>query len=586
MTMILLCSPELTPDERGLQILAEFFGLQVRAISEPVTNVAEDRAIHIAATCDSLKAFTEHPSGRQWLTRRLSAYGSSLFLTGVTSSEHHLTTLESLVPGVVQSVSRLAPDARPYEIPPDLSNGLQYFAGLSFGRGDSEIDGTFTLMPGAAGVTELVTVGGRPCYVKVERGAVAYFLLACERVLDINGPAEAGQQPVDRFLQFVPFLAYLREAFGTQCWHNQRPAACFIVDDPLLTPRYGFLDFDRLDSLMEHSRLSTNIAFIPWNWRRTDSRVVEKFRRPDRRLSISIHGCDHTEAEFGITDERRLRFQSRRALVRMEAHERLTGIRHNRVMIFPQGVFSKASLRALADEGFLAAANSTIYPVDAAPGEITFRDLLEVAVVENRGVPLFMRHYPNRPEKFALDLFLGRQVLIVEHHSFFKHGYEAIERCAAFVNRLAPHIRWTDLDELCTSACLVREVPADGVYVQAFGPVVRLRNDRNERVRYHVWNRSARYNLESVGWMGRALAFEKGPTGATCVVDLGAKEEGERCFRRAPSDDAVQYVEPEVGEHVRVFVRRHLSEFRDKHLAKSTILQGLASAGKRLLPRL
>jgi len=255
-------------------------------------------------------------------------------------------------------------------------------------------------------------------------------------------------------------------------------------------------------------------------------------------------------------------------------------------MVFPQGSFSKASLGALADEGFLAAANSTIYPVDAAPGEITFRDLLEVAVLENRGVPLFMRHYPDRLEKLALDLFMGRQVLIVEHHSFFKNGYEAIERCADFVNRIAPHIKWTDLDELCRSACLVREVPGDGVDVQAFGPLVRLRNDRSDAVRYRVCNRSARYNLESVTWMEKAVAFEKEPTGATRVVELGPEEEGELCFRHAPGNDAVTYVEPEVKEHVRVYLRRHLSEFRDKHLAKSTVLQGLASAGKRLLPRL
>ena len=357
-SIFLLRSPELTPDERGLQTLAEFLGLQVKVLTEPAVNATEeDAAVHVAATCDSLKAFLKQPSGREWLSRRLTADGSSLFLTGITSSEHHLATLETLLPGVVQSVTRLSHDAPAYEVVRDPSNGLQYFAGLRLGRADPEIDGAFTLMPGVAGLTELVTVGGRGCYVKVERDAVAYFLLACGRVLDINGPAEPGQLPVDRFLQFVPFLAYLRATFGTQCWHNQRPAACFIIDDPLLTRRYGFLDFDRLESLMEHSRFSTNIAFIPWNCRRTDSRVVEKFRRPDRRLSISIHGCDHTEAEFGIADERRLRLQSRRALVRMDAHERLTGIRHNRVMVFPQGVFSKASLRALADEGFLAAVN-------------------------------------------------------------------------------------------------------------------------------------------------------------------------------------------------------------------------------------
>jgi hypothetical protein len=329
-----------------------------------------------------------------------------------------------------------------------------------------------------------------------------------------------------------------------------------------------------------------NIAFIPWNCRRTDHRIAETFKRPDRRFSVSVHGCDHTEAEFGVSDERWLRWQSRRALSRMDLHQELTGIKHNRIMVFPQGVFSKASLRALDHEGFLAAVNSTIWPADAASDEVAFRDLLDLAVVRFGGTPLFLRRYPDRLEEIALDLFLGRQVLLVEHHRFFKRGYEALSRCTSFVNRVAPGIMWTDLEELCTMACQIREVQGGSVHVRAFGPTLRLCNHRRERLSFHVSNLGALGELESVTWKGRAIEFAATATGVACTVSLNPEEEGVLAFERAQSKSAYADLVPTAKDRFKVFARRRLSEIRDNYLARSPVLFELARRGKSILPRL
>jgi hypothetical protein len=404
-------------------------------------------------------------------------------------------------------------------------------------------------------------------------------------VLDLDEPAYRSQ-PIDRFLSVVPFLAYLRRTFGAECWRNPKQAACFIVDDPVLKKRYGFLDFNRLESAMARSPFSINIAFIPWNFRRTDPRVVGRFRRPDRRFSISVHGCDHTESEFSATDERWLQSQSRRALSRMEMHERLTGIRHNRIMVFPQGVFSVASLRALGHAGFLAAVNSTIYPIDAAPDAVTFRDLMETAVVRFGGIPLFLRHYPDRLENIALDLFLGRQVLIVEHHGFFRQGYERIERCAAFVNGTAKAIKWTDLEEVCASACLVRDAPGGELHVRAFGCRPRLRNDRDCVVRVRVFHHRRASALAAVSWNNREIPFVEDGSGTACDLHLAAGERGTLSFHRAASLAPITELPLSAGDRVRVFVRRMLCEVRDNYLDRSPILSKFARRGKALLPRL
>jgi hypothetical protein len=586
-SLYLLCSPQPSADETRLQRLAQFLGLKVRTLNEPTEDeTMQEVAVHIAATCQSLEAFQKQPLGRAWLRTRLATKGSSLFITGITASTECLRTIEDLLPGVVRLVTPVTRHGSAYTIAPVPSTGMPQFAGLTFGPVDIEADGVFTLGHRAGSVTELVSIDGRPCYMKAVRGGASCFLLACTQVLDIDSPALADEQPINRFLRFVPFLAYLRLTFGVLCWHNVAPAACFIIDDPLLKERYGFLDFNGLESRMAQSRFSMNIAFIPWNCRRTDRRAAQRFKRPDRRFSISIHGCDHTEGEFGATDERWLRCQSRRALSRMDLHEALTGIRHNRVMVFPQGVFSKASLEALGAEGFLAAVNSTIYPVDSTPGEVRVSDLLEVAVVRFGGAPLFLRRYPHRMEAIALDLFLGRQAIIVEHHGFFKDGYGNAERCTAFVNGIAPGVTWTDLEELCTSACLTREEPGDAVHVRAFGPILRLRNHLDERMRFHVSNVGVLGTPESVIWNGRAMDFEVHSSGVVSDISLNPGEAGVLVFQCARKGAQIDDMVPTTMDRFKVFARRHLSEIRDNYLDRSVILSRVARLGKGLLPRM
>jgi hypothetical protein len=581
----LLVSTPTTADEVALRRLAEFAGVPVRPISVDALDASSaDVPAQVAATAESLVHVLERPGRVGMLRGRLQAGGSTLFVTGLRPSESHVRMLEAIAPGVAASIEPAPDDLAKYDVSA-RAPGMRPFVGLKFGPVDRQLDACF-VQSRSSDAMPLVTIGGRPSYVAVERGGTTVLLLASGRVLDIDAPAEPGQEPLDRFLQFVPFLGFLHAAFGARCWHNPRQAACFVIDDPLLRKRYGFIDFDRLESTLAESRSSANIAFIPWNYRRTDRRIAEKFVRSNRRLSISVHGCDHTESEFGTTDGQRLRSQTRRALARMRVHQRLTGIAHNRIMVFPQGVFSKESLRALFDEGILAAVNSTIYPVDARPDDITFRDLFEIAFFRFDGVPLFMRHYPDRPEQFALDVLLGRQVLIVEHHSFFKHGTQALAHVTKLINGIVPDVIWTDLEDVCASACLMRHVPGDGVHVQAFGPLLRLSNSTGRGETFTITNRWARHRLAAVTLAGQPVDFEHQPDGSTCRIKLRAGEACELRFESTPGAESIREVAPAPIERLKIFVRRHLCELRDNHLARNPFLEQLVRSGKSFLPRL
>jgi hypothetical protein len=256
-------------------------------------------------------------------------------------------------------------------------------------------------------------------------------------------------------------------------------------------------------------------------------------------------------------------------------------------MVFPQGVFSKASLRILREEGFLAAVNSTSWPVDAHQNELTYRDVLGVAVLRFDDLPLFLREYPGKIERLALDIVLGKQVILVEHHDFFKRGYETIERYAQVINALEPRIAWTDLEDLCTSAYLIRETDGFALRVHVFCPVTRIRNCRGQRRLFCVEKRVERDGLvKMVMWKGIERCFETHGCTIQCYLELDPGEEGDLVFKYIFDKEAENVVPPTVSDRMKVFVRRHLCELRDNYLSKSRFLNHLAKVGKELLPRL
>ena len=136
--------------------------------------------------------------------------------------------------------------------------------------------------------------------------------------------------------------------------------ACLIIDDPLLKPSYGCLNYESLLAEMKEHRFFTEIAFIPYNWKRSDARTVRLIAENPEHFAICIHGCDHTGSEFGKGSFEELSELAATAMWRMEWHKELTGLEHDKVMVFPRGQFSTTAIHALKEQGYLAAFNSTL----------------------------------------------------------------------------------------------------------------------------------------------------------------------------------------------------------------------------------
>ena len=219
--------------------------------------------------------------------------------------------------------------------------------------------------------------------------------------------------------------------------------ATIIIDDPLLRGNYGFLNYKRLLDLMDKHNFHTAIAFIPWNYKRTDKRIAALFKaRPDR-LSLCVHGCDHTGGEFGSTDINYLDKKIKLATARMIEHEKRTGIPFDKVMVFPQGVFSNEALDVLKANGYLAAVNTEL-PIDGRISS-TF--------------PFFLRYKPEDVTDYVSD-----PLFIVLHHDYFKNGYERLTDFVDELNTRSKNVKWDSLSNIVRSFVPTNEVgynPAD-----------------------------------------------------------------------------------------------------------------------------
>lgn len=224
--------------------------------------------------------------------------------------------------------------------------------------------------------------------------------------------------------------------------NSREVLACLVIDDPLLKPSYGCLDYKKLLEAMKEHNFFTEIAFIPWNYKRSDARIVRLFAENPDYFGICVHGCNHTYNEFGGTNYQELSVLSATALWRMEQHKRLTGLPYDPVMVFPQGLFSSVAIQAIKAQGFLAAFNSGLRATDG--NELPDSEYQLPATSIYSDLPLFLRRYPKGKSHFVEDIALGRPILIVEHPKVFCNGYKSITDLVDWVNG-AGNVKWTSL---------------------------------------------------------------------------------------------------------------------------------------------
>jgi hypothetical protein len=350
-------------------------------------------------------------------------------------------------------------------------------AGLRVAVSKADLDTSLILNTPKGNTINIISHGDGSTFLKLEYKRVPVFLSTSSKIIDID--AELTSQNFDvreHFLSAVPLVLYIKWVFAETCWNAPEVNACLVIDDPLLKPTHGFVNFKELLSLMKRHKFSTNIAFIPWNWRRSAPEVVRLFRENPERYSLSVHGCDHTRAEFGSFSEQRLCWKVQQATERMSRHRSITGIHHDPVMVFPQGIFSEAAMSALKHTDLIAAVNNDVISVDPCPRAITISDMWDIALM-GYTFPLFTRRYPwEGIENFAFDALLGKPAIAVIHHDYCSDHCAHLVNFVQQLNALQCAPTWRNLGEVVRRSCRQRETSPGAVEVEMYGTELRIEN--------------------------------------------------------------------------------------------------------------
>jgi hypothetical protein len=416
--------------------------------------------------------------------------------------------------------------------------------------------------------TPLLAAGNRSAFLKLIWQTVPVFV-SSTRLIDIDADLKTPNFDIrDHLFSALPVVAYIKWACARSAWRPSEASACLVIDDPLLKARYGFVRFRELLALMKEHRFSTSIAFIPWNWRRNDRDVVQLFNDNPDKYSLCIHGCDHTAGEFGIADRQRLRSVASEAFRRMSLHQRRTGLEHDRVMVFPQGVFSEKAIHELKSAGFHAVVNTEVHGNPPAERKLRISDVWDVAVMSYGDFPIYTRRYPAQGvENLAFDLLLGKPCLVVIHHDFCSDGYARLVQFIDQLNALKIPLTWRCLGDVVRRSYRQREVSPNSVEIEMYGSEALIEN-RSERARsYFIRRREHDHNsIESLHAGSRCVSWKSAGHYIEFKVDL-APGESTLLTLRFKAVEAAPRSSRNLAHGAKTMLRRYLSEARDNYLA-------------------
>jgi hypothetical protein len=566
--MVLCWDTPATPDLRACQI-AEFLGAEARTVSLAAalgngeSGVPGSRCLIVDA--ETLAKAADALPARTGGVRSLADGAEHIFIYGFQPTDRHGAILREMSSGGLVGVQPLPDGDAKFHVAEGHREWCGPFSGLSLGAAEPSRENALIEGANRQQQAVMVRVGDRPFFVRANLGGSQVFFLACRELADLDEKVRRGQRPLSWFSRLAPLMMFLRGALGDRVWRNDRPRACFIIDDPLLKNRHGFLEYRKLLEIMRRRRFSACIAFIPWNYRRSSKEVAALVSSHYDLPFLCVHGCDHTREEFATTDVESLRGKAQLALERMRAHHRLSGVGFDEVMVFPQGQFSAEAVTALKGADYLASVNGPVCPT-TMPEAVALRDCLEVAVTRFADFPLFSRRYPRDLADFAFDLFVGKPALAVEHHGYFRDGYRALETFIEGLNSLDERLEWSNLATICSGACLTRTAANGEVHVRFYTSRFWLKNDGTQTRRYVLFRRQGTGSpLPSVAIDGSGWVCERDDEDLKVSLTL---EAGQAAHIRLISDKSEFPAAARTRTDIaaKVWVRRILCEFRDNYV--------------------
>jgi hypothetical protein len=369
--------------------------------------------------------------------------------------------------------------------------------------------------------------------------------------------------------QFLPILIFLKKEGGEYCWHSKAILANLTVDDPWLVEPYGNLSYRALLQQMEKANFHTTIAFVPWNYNRSQREVVELFRRNPEKFSIAFHGNNHDGQEFGDYCDRPLKIQEsnvRQAVARMTEFTRLTDIPVSPVMIFPHRIAPEKTLLTLRRYNFIATANSDVIPL----GETRLLDaeaMLWPLNLKYYGFPVIQRFHPRADRNIInLALFLQKPILFYTHQDYFTNGIEAFNDAAQYLNlRTSGKAQWANLKQVCDNLYM-EKIGNDGVCdIRMMTRSILIKNLKKNFAQYRVveiWKENKELEKLMIGDNEYSIGFEEELKKPITLRPLESVRI--ELIYKQPAEETELTIE---RAGFRIYCIRWLSDLRDRYLS-------------------
>ena len=438
------------------------------------------------------------------------------------------------------------------------------FAGLSFGPVKPQRDCGVVLRTTRHPVEQLVSIGDTALFMKVKIGDTELFLLSSNEVFDVGIELRKNLCVSECFSELVPLLLFILNCANLPRWKANIPFANIIIDDPNLESRYGFVRFRSLARLVNDLGCAVSVGFIPWNFQRSSQSIIDLFRSNSPRLSICVHGCDHTAAEFFTRSVEEALGLLRLGEKRMQQFARTTRLHYDKIIVFPQGIFSGSAMTALRRSHLFAAVNTELIDRQTDRG-VPARELLRLAITSYSGFPLFLRRKPDEPlENFALDLLLGKPCLVVTHHDFFRDRYAAFQSLVASLNKLQPSLCWTNLERIVSESYCTRRAGTALCEVDVFSSTTRFSTELNGSEAIQIRKCEAMDGQFDVALNGSRLSYSS--DGSGLLAELSRIKKNDTLTIACPPCEQVSPVAQSQKYRLKVAVRRHLCEIRDNYV--------------------
>jgi len=376
------------------------------------------------------------------------------------------------------------------------------------------------------------------------------------------------------FAALAPEILFLRYAAGERGWHSPGHYANLTIDDAWLREPFGHVNYEGLLREMDRHNFHTTLAFVPWNFDRSQPALVSLFRTRQDRFSICLHGNNHDGQEFGSYEKRPLSEQANdveQGLARMARFTQLTQVPFDPVMVFPHSVAPEGTLAVLKRYNFAATVNSENVPLGAVtPSDPEFA--LRPATLVFSNFPSVRRYSDEAPipaSQLAIDAFLGNPLLFYVHQNFFAPGISAFDKLADTVNQLQADTQWRSLGVIATHLYFEKVRDDGNIDVRAYSGTLHLDNSYKRDVTFFVEKEEDFALPVTVFVDGQPYPYQR--AGTRLHVELPVREGTSREIT-VKYENGVNLAAVDISKTSwRVAAIRWLSDFRDDVVSRTAL---------------